>query len=328
MSVASVDYRTSTDWGRFTVLPISTPNNVQTLTVSGGEGLVEGGATGDGNDRRVFMLNDFAASDLEARVDFRLLHDGTGPAQIGFHINRDGLPIVVWTNIFFAADARLLLGAWDYDGNTLISTHQEAYTNDIEAQTFADPNRVRALKVQVEGDRLRIKQWYTDTPQPGWSYDGVYPAFAGGEGTNPIGLIIAHTGAGKSNIVVLDLKAIGLDRDAEWFSTDAFIRDNPFDVVLSRFTRMDTPAGGTKKVPLGTLPPQLARLVESGLQGSSATRHLPDGRVVNVQATLVLHVGADVEAGDIFYYNGQDWECGQVGGRWATRVEVWRYAEV
>jgi hypothetical protein len=321
----AVEWYSQSDWSRFTAIPITEPTNVPALSIVGGNGLIEGGALGTGNDRRVYVLGNFFACDVEAQLDFRLLHDGTGPAQIGLFIFRNGLPIVVWTNIFFAADARLLLGAWEYDGNLFLNTHQDAWTHDIEGATFSDPARLRSLKVRVEGSRLRIKQWYQDTAQPDWAYDAGYPAAAGTTGTFAVGMLVAHTGAGKSNIIVENLSLLSLDTDAEWRSTDLFIRDNPFDVVLTRYRTVDTPAGGTKKVALGPLSPQLARLVESGLQGASATRHLPDGRTVNVSATLVLHVGADVKSGDTFHYKGEDWECGEISGRWATRAEVFRY---
>lgn len=108
-------------------------------------------------------------------------------------------------------------------------------------------------------------------------------------------------------------------------STQAFIDENPADFVFVRPSWEDTPAGGRRKVdPPLTLAPQHGRFVESGLKGSSSVRTLPDGRVVNVSATMVFMPGANVAPLDEVEFRGSTWQVANVSGRWAVNAEVSR----
>lgn len=110
-------------------------------------------------------------------------------------------------------------------------------------------------------------------------------------------------------------------------STQAFIDENPADFVFVRPAWEDTPAGGRRKVdPPLTLAPQTGRFVESGLSGDSSVRTLPDGRIVNVAATIVLLPGANVAPLDEVEYRGSTWQVATIKGRWAVNAEVSRLA--
>lgn len=111
-------------------------------------------------------------------------------------------------------------------------------------------------------------------------------------------------------------------------STAAFIDENPaiFEFVRPRWET--TPAGGRRRVdPPLHIAPQRGRFVESGLKGDRSVRTLPNGRVVNVTATIVMPLGANVEALDEVEYGGQRYQVATVNGRYATNAEVARYAE-
>jgi hypothetical protein len=111
-------------------------------------------------------------------------------------------------------------------------------------------------------------------------------------------------------------------------STEAFIQENPADFEFVRPRWEATPAGGRRKVePPLILAPQKGRFVESGLKGDNSVRTMPGGRLVNVTATIVLHLGADVEPWDEVEYRGQRYQVATVGGRYAVNAEVARYAE-
>lgn len=110
-------------------------------------------------------------------------------------------------------------------------------------------------------------------------------------------------------------------------STRAFIEENPADFEFVRPRWESTPAGGLKKVePPLTLAPQRGRFVESNLASASSVRTLPDGRVVNVEATIVLMPGADVQDWDEVEYGGRRYMVIGTSGRWAVNAEVSRYA--
>ena len=120
---------------------------------------------------------------------------------------------------------------------------------------------------------------------------------------------------------------MGSAESATLKSTQAFIDENAFDFVFRRPTWENTEAGGRRKNgPPTTLPPQTGRFVESGLSGDRSPRTLPDGRVVNVYATIVLMPDMDVEMLDLTTYKGQQYEVVSVRGRWATDAEVAKHA--
>lgn len=113
--------------------------------------------------------------------------------------------------------------------------------------------------------------------------------------------------------------------------TEAFIQENPIDVVFRRRSRVQTNEGGWSLGPEVNQPAQTARLVQSGRVGAAGTRHTPDGRLRDATATLLLLPGANVEIGDLVEIPPQaagdpglvgDWEVVDIGGRWAMNVEI------
>lgn len=116
-----------------------------------------------------------------------------------------------------------------------------------------------------------------------------------------------------------------------------FISENAIMVAFKRRTKVETPEGGFQwSSTVTTLPPQKARLVQSGRIAAAADRNIPDGRIVNIEATLVMAVGADVQLYDLVdipahgvggdpALEGQ-WEVGQISGRWALNAGIFRHA--
>lgn len=106
--------------------------------------------------------------------------------------------------------------------------------------------------------------------------------------------------------------------------TEAFIDDNPADIVLTRRKRVQTTAGGFVWVDVDPLLAQKGRMVFSSNKGDNLTRTLPEGQVVDVTATLVFAADADVQRGDKFTYEGTDWVVGSVARtpKWRISCEV------
>lgn len=111
-------------------------------------------------------------------------------------------------------------------------------------------------------------------------------------------------------------------------STRSFIDDNPCTVVFQRRERVKVAGGGYQWRDVGDpLPVQRGRLVFRGNVSDTDRRTLPDGRVVTVQATIVLMSNGDVQESDIATVNGaRKWEVVNVIDRFDTRAEVIRYA--
>lgn len=108
-------------------------------------------------------------------------------------------------------------------------------------------------------------------------------------------------------------------------STRRFIDEAKLDLVFERAEWVSTPAGGRVRGDVTILDPQEGRYVESGRLGDRNVRTLPDGKIVEVVATLVLMPDADVRIEDLVTINGKRYEVLTVGGHWATRAEVMRY---
>lgn len=94
--------------------------------------------------------------------------------------------------------------------------------------------------------------------------------------------------------------------------THAFINSNLISIRLTRYSKTSTTAGGWTLTKVAELISQDARLVFSSNKNQSVTRVLPDGRVVIVDATLVMLPDADVEVGDEFEYDGKTWVVGSI----------------
>lgn len=103
-------------------------------------------------------------------------------------------------------------------------------------------------------------------------------------------------------------------------NTEAFIRENPSAIRITRRKKVATTAGGfTWEQDGDPIIPQVGRLVFSANKGDNIQRTLPDGQIVDVTATLVMMNDADVEVGDLFQYDGDDWLVAQ-----KSTVPTWR----
>jgi hypothetical protein len=110
------------DWRRFREVPVSLLDNKVRLTTTGDIGTATGIGGASENDRRFYVLRDVAATDAEISAEFT----STGLAQCGFALRvQPDRAVVVWHNIYFAANANLIQGVWEYDGSSLHSTNQQ-----------------------------------------------------------------------------------------------------------------------------------------------------------------------------------------------------------
>jgi hypothetical protein len=111
------------DWRRFREIPVSLPDNKVRLTTTGDIGTATGVGGASGNDRRFYVLRDMAATDAEISAEFA----STEFAQCGFALRvQADRAVVVWHNIYFAANANLIQGVWEYDGSSLHSANVQA----------------------------------------------------------------------------------------------------------------------------------------------------------------------------------------------------------
>lgn len=234
--MALITWQTADDWDRFASENVNTITGGQTLTLgaTGGEGTVDGGLVGDGNDRRVLRIRGQKVSDVDARLDFRLVPGGQPTPQVGLTFHRKtGPPLTVWTNVIFEANAQMLLGAWAYDGVTL-TTNQDAFTHTLRdngiQQLAGDPTRVRSIQVRIEGRNLKLRQWMRDQPRPAWQYDADMPATVTGVGPGDVGLIIAHTGNNRGNIFLDTLSVASMDDYVSLRDMKRWLRFDPEDL--------------------------------------------------------------------------------------------------
>lgn len=234
--MALINWTTADDWDRFAPENVNTITGGQALTLgaTAGEGTVEGGTTGDGNDRRVFRYRGPKVSDVDVRLEFRLVPGGQPTPQTGITIHRgSGPPLTVWTNVIFEANAQMLLGAWAYDGVTLV-TNQQAFTHTLRdngvQQLAGDPNRVRVMQVRLEGRRLQLRQWMRDQAVPAWQYDADMPSVVTGSGPGDVGLILAHTGNNRGNIFLDSLSIAGMDDYVSLRDMKRWLRFDPEDL--------------------------------------------------------------------------------------------------
>lgn len=106
--------------------------------------------------------------------------------------------------------------------------------------------------------------------------------------------------------------------------TEFLVDENPRDIVLNRFVKERTSAGGFRLVPSATLAPQKGRLVQGNRQ--LVDRTLPGGKVVSPDATIVFDKDADVQRHDKCVIDGDDYEVVFVKELpWSTQAEVTRH---
>lgn len=109
-------------WSRFREVPVSLIDNKVRLDAAGGVGTATGVGGPSANDRRFYVLRDLEASDVEVAAEF----SSTAMAQFGFALRvQPGRAVVAWHNIYYAANANLIQGVWEYDGRDLLSTNQQ-----------------------------------------------------------------------------------------------------------------------------------------------------------------------------------------------------------
>ena len=112
------------DWRRFHEVPVSLIDNKVRLTATGDVGTATGVGGASANDRRFYVLDDVAPTDVEVSAEFAT----PGEAQCGFALRvQPGRAVVVWRNIYYAATANMIHGVWEYDGATLLSTNQSLH---------------------------------------------------------------------------------------------------------------------------------------------------------------------------------------------------------
>lgn len=107
--------------------------------------------------------------------------------------------------------------------------------------------------------------------------------------------------------------------------TEAFIEENPVDVILTERRRVATTSGGYRWEEVGPRSPQKARLIIPDAAGS--VRHTEEGRVVLVEGILVLKRNAQVEIGDLWKRSDSVWEVFSIGRvqNWSVNAEMKRY---
>lgn len=111
--------------------------------------------------------------------------------------------------------------------------------------------------------------------------------------------------------------------------TQAFIDENPVEIVISRRTKSATASGGWKWGPASPLlSSQTMRKVGSSRLASTIKRTTEDGREVIPTATLIALPDADVEIGDLFDLDGDTFEVVTVENEhppWRLSAEVVEY---
>lgn len=109
--------------------------------------------------------------------------------------------------------------------------------------------------------------------------------------------------------------------------TEAYIEDNPRDIVFNRKKKVRTSAGGFRVLPDASLLPQRGRLVAGSSRGSGDIT-LPEGRVVSPTGTIVMPRGSDVKRHDTAVIDGMSYEVVLVSvGPWSVEASVINHAE-
>jgi hypothetical protein len=104
--------------------------------------------------------------------------------------------------------------------------------------------------------------------------------------------------------------------------TEAFINENPVDVVVTRRTKQANNSGGWKWTNPQNLDPQTMRKVGTT---TPVSRETADGKTVLPNAVMIALPDADLQIGDLFTIEGRDHEVVWVDSDhppWRLRAEV------
>jgi hypothetical protein len=109
--------------------------------------------------------------------------------------------------------------------------------------------------------------------------------------------------------------------EAAAMSTQAFIDENPAQIVITRTQRVQTSAGGSRRAVPADLPAFTARMVGGNLENYRLTE---EGEQVLPTYTLVAMPDVDVQRWDTFSWNGHTYKVLWIQDQpeWAVRAEV------
>jgi hypothetical protein len=107
-------------------------------------------------------------------------------------------------------------------------------------------------------------------------------------------------------------------------ATQAFINENPEDIILTRRAKVTQPSGGFRWDAGAPLPAQVMRKVAINRVTAAVQRVTEDGRTVFPTAALVALPSADIQSGDLFILAGVPHEVVFVSDRpkWRLQAEV------
>lgn len=101
--------------------------------------------------------------------------------------------------------------------------------------------------------------------------------------------------------------------------TEAFVRENPVDIEITRYSTTSDGAGGYVRGAPETLAVQTMRKVASSFKSDLAVRHTSDGREVKPTATMIGLPDVDIQDGDLFIIEGVSHEV-----VFTERLPKWR----
>lgn len=137
-----IDWSKNADWTEqfqpAEAVTLSAPQvNTVTLTGANGKGQAAGSATGDGNDRRLYLLKNFRARNVEARLSVNTAVAGGGQIGLAFR-KQNNQAIVDWTNVVFGVSGQHLAGVWGWNGiGGLLDTNQQGTIGPIKTRIIS-----------------------------------------------------------------------------------------------------------------------------------------------------------------------------------------------
>ena len=149
----SVDWNNDAAWDNFDLVEVTMlPANRNTITLTGSQGIgtATGSVSGDGNDRRFYMLKNFLARNVELEASFDVGPDAS-PGQIGLVVRHEGnLAVVEWCNIVFGITGQLLHGVWEYDQIAgTVATNQGTTLDGFKADTVSSSGNGTTFTVKT-----------------------------------------------------------------------------------------------------------------------------------------------------------------------------------